>query len=527
MSIFDLKTSSKELASSNDNMSKMSYEQISPTRDIVGNNFANGDIHFKWENSGQKWWVPSRTYFRLRCSLTRGDGTQLTNSDNIAPTMGLASTLFQSAEFRINGKTVSRVSDFMPQVDALENRLNKSVSWLDGVGKTTNFWGSDFKVRQTDVTSDGKIPRKSEEKVGRLDLGFAPAQRFDMSIAGLLTQSVSTVLPLTNVFNIGDFIDINLGSGVVRLKIITVGANTLQTDYVSATTLVAAAVLPFSRVRVDEAGRNVSEFEITWTPPLSIFKIEHAMPSGSYEILLSPQPSSVYQKSAIESVFVDKAVGDTANDFRFSMVDMFLYNNILEGPRMDTGTYLLDLEETNCQSEKIDNPSFAQKNWDVSPSTYALTVAYQDIRAGTNTRTPSSKFISFNAGLTGREEQKLNRWYINYAGANYPSPDADPNFVAGNDYTTQRYTESIMYSGSYYDVGGAESLKEWQDRGSYYHTTIPRDGTDRSTRVSVWQQFQTGTDTANLRVLLFSHYRQTAIVTMSNGRVTDVRVEMA
>jgi hypothetical protein len=415
----------------------------------------------------------------------------------------------------------------MPQVDALENRLTKSTSWLDGVGASTNFWGNDFKIRQTDVTSDGKVARKSEDKVSRLNLGFGPTQKFALDAAGLLTQSVSTAVALTSVFEAGDFIDIDLGSGPVRLKIITVGANTLQTDYSSATTVVAAAVLPFSRVRLTEAGRNVSEFEITWTPPLSIFKVDHALPSGAYEILLSPQPSSVYQKAAIESVFVDKPAGLTANDFKFSLVDMYMYNNMLEGPRMDTGTYLLDLEETNCQSEKIDNRAFAQKNWDVSPSTYALTVAYQDIRAGTNTRTPSTKFISYNADLTQREEQKLNRWYINYAGTNYPSPDADPNFVAGNDYTTQRYTESIMYSGSYYDVGGAESLKEWQDRGSYYHTSIPRDGTDRSTRVSVWQQFQTGTDTDNLRVLLFSHYRQTAIVTMSNGRVTDVRVEMA
>lgn len=527
MSIFDLKTSSKELVSSNDNMSKMSYEQIAPTRDIVGSNFPNGDIHFKWENSGTKWWYPSKTYFRMRCRLTRGDGNQLTNSDDVAPAMGLASTLFQSAEFRINGKTISRVADFLPQCDALENRLNKSVSWLDGVGATTNFWGSDFQIRQTDVTSDGKVPRKSEEKVDRLNLGFDATQQFTMNVAGLLAQTVSTVLPLTSVFNAGDFIDIDLGSGIVRLKIITVNANTLKTDYNSATVPVGPLVLPFSRVRVDKPGRNVSEFEITWTPPLSIFKVEHALPSGSYEFLLSPQPSSVYQKSAIESVFVDKLVGVTANDFNFSIVDMYLYNNIIEGPRMDTGTYLLDLDEINCQSEKIDNRSFAQKNWDVSPSTYALTIAYQDIRAGTNTRTPASKFISYNGALNVREEQKLNRWYINYAGSNYPSPDADPNFVAGNDYTTQRYTESIMYSGSYYDVGGAESLTEWQDRGSYYYTSIPRDGTDRSTRVSVWQQFQAGTDTDNLRVLLFSHYRKTAIVTMSNGRVTDVRVEMA
>lgn len=525
MSIFDLKTSSKELASSNDGISKMSYQQHAPTRDIVGANFPNGDIHYKWETSGTTWWVPSRSYFRIRCSLKRGNGTQLTNADNVAPNMGLASSLFQSAEFRINGKTVSRVSDFMPQVDALENRLNKSKSWLDGVGATTNFWQSDFKIRQTDVTSDGKVEGTSVS-TERDALSYLPTTTVAIAVdTGVLTfGGGGTIPPGPDAWEVGDEIEVDFVGGKIRHRISSVGAATLQLSNIKSIAT-AAENVTFRRIRKED-GRNVDTFEITWTPPLSIFKVEHAIPSGSYEILLSPQPSSVFQKSAIESITVDKTVGDTSNDFKFDIVDMFMYTNTVEGPRMDTGTYLLDLEETNCQSEKIDNFSFAQKNWDVSPSTYALTVAYQDLRAGTNTQISASKFKSYNVDITTSEEQKLNRWYINYAGTSYPSPDADPSFVAGKDYTTQRYMETLLYSGSYYDVGGAESLKEWHDRGSYYHTTIPRDGTDRSTRVSVHQQFENTIDSTNLRVLLFSHYRQTAIITMSNGRVTDVRVEM-
>ena len=92
----------------------------------------------------------------MRFSLKNAAATALlSQSANIAPAMGLMSNLFQSLEFRINDKTVSRVSDFVPQITALEERLSKSASWLKGVGNSTNFWESDFRLRQVDITSDG------------------------------------------------------------------------------------------------------------------------------------------------------------------------------------------------------------------------------------------------------------------------------------------------------------------------------------------------------------------------------------
>jgi hypothetical protein len=120
----------EELSSTNQGTSRMEYEQHPPTRDVTLDNFPNGAIHFRFQTAGQKWWCPSRSYLRMRCQISKQNGTQLTSEDNIAPNMGLCASLFQSAEFRINDKTVSRISDFMPQIDALENRLNKSKSRL-------------------------------------------------------------------------------------------------------------------------------------------------------------------------------------------------------------------------------------------------------------------------------------------------------------------------------------------------------------------------------------------------------------
>lgn len=539
-SIFDLKTSVEELSSANQGTSRMDYDQHPPTRDVTANNFPNGAIHFRFQTSGQKWWIPSRSYLRLRCLLARQDGSQLMRDDNIAPNMGLCASLFQSAEFRINDKTVSRISDFMPQIDAIETRLSKSKSHLEGLGQATNLWDPDFAKRQSVVTGDSVYnPTVVSAITSRQQLGF-DAGTNTIAIAadtGVATFAAAggAALPNPLPFEEGDELEIVVGGvvGTVRYVVSNViDATNIQLNNLQ-TIAVPAAALEFSRIRKvsSNEARGVSEFELTWMPPLSIFKVGHAMPSGRYELVLNPQTASSYQKYAIQSLGADKVpntstVGNPSNgsNYIFNVQDMYFYCNTVEGPRADNLTYLLDLEQTNCASEQFsaNQQSFQQRNFDVSPSTYALTAAYQDARSGNNTLHSSSIYK-----VDADEELKLNRFFINYAGQNLPSPDADPNFTATQDYTTQRYVESQIYSGALYDSGGAESLQDWKDRGSYYYFSWPKDGTDRSTRVNVHQSFQGGTDTTHMRLLLFSHSKQVARVEVKDGRVVSVQLEDA
>jgi hypothetical protein len=562
-SIFDLKTNVDELSSTNEGTSRMEYDQHPPTRDITGNNFSNGAIHFKFQTSGQKWWLPSRSYMRTRFELFKGDGvtpisTGILGTDtNIAPNMGLMSNLFQSGEFRINDKVVSRVADFMPQVDALEVRLTKSKSWLESIGETVNWWETDQNVRMAEVSSNGAIIKDqvptvaTETTTTDLVLGYGALN----SVAYNATTGVITIAtgggaaaPNTNVnFQVGDQLVLTggtVGEGAlnVKLEVLAVNANTSMTVRCAIFDDIAVNNdIRFSRIRtnppaVAPPSRRASNFETTWQPPMSLFKVGHALPSGRYELVLNPQTVSSYQQRAIESILGQASKtptlpGGTPADFKVKIVDMYFYCATVEGPRADDITYLLDLEQTRCQSEKIDNANFAQKNFDVSPSTYALTVAYQDLRAGENTAISSSKFKSYdNAGggliPASSEELKLSRFFLNYAGQNLPAPDADPSFVAGTDYTVQRYTETQIYSGAYFDTGGAETIQEWHDRGAYYYFSIPRDGTDRSTRVNVHQKFD-GADVTNMRILLFDHSKQVARIRVQDGRVVDVQVEDA
>jgi hypothetical protein len=542
MSIFNLKTQQNELTASNLGTNRLSYEQKPPSRDVTEGNFSNGAIHIKWECNGTKWWMPSKSFLRMRCSLSKPNGAPLYVDDNIAPNMGLCANLFQSAEFRINDKTITRISDFMPQIDALETRLNKSKSWIDSIGNSTNLWQKETQERIELVSQDGVETTSSGHpsyKVNTpLSLGILAGSLIEFNDA---TRTINIAAPagvainpdLRNILKAGDKLQFTADAvnGLLAQKELTITSVASSTSVIVNFNNVGGNVSPavvavYNVIQTWQSSRRVKDFELTWQPPLSVFKLGHALPTGKYELILNPQTSSVYQEAAVETSLLSASkVGGT--DFKFVVKDMYMYVNTLEGERVDNLTYLLDLESTNCQSDTLTGTSgFSQKNYDVIPSTYALTVAYQDQRVNSDTRFSSSKFKSYDA--TNKEEELgLKRFYVNYAGQSKPSPDADPEFVVSNtgniDNTTQRYLETQLNSGNYFSEGGAETIEDYHDRGSYYHLLFPKDATDNSTRVNINQQF--ASNPTNMRALLFSHYRQTARIVIAEGQVKDVLVE--
>jgi hypothetical protein len=563
MSIFNLKTDVSEL-SGDKGVTRSQFEQITASRDVSNNTFANGSISYRFEVSGQKWWIPSESYLRLRLKITKPDGTtQLVLSDNISPNMNLVSCLFQSQEFRINDKTVSRISDYVPQVDTLEARLSKSRSWMNGIGESTQLLQHDFSERQSLITSDGTlvkeltVPVKSavlpRNSIGFDVAGGTGADRnaaayvggaitFTVNGGGLLPADVRLVYPLGSFFTYTAIQGADATDPRLNVPLVVV-------SHTSATEIVVENILPndvpadgrtnFTRSiqSVDPKGygdneaRSVSDIELIYRPSLSIFKLDHALPTGQYELVLNPATKSTYKNYAIETLLSNPSGSKVAGvDFELSIEDMYLYIKTVEGPRQDNITYLLDLEQTRCQTYNVANASFSQRTFDVSPSTYAITCAFQDLRAGTDNRASLTKFKSYSdVFATGSENEidlRLTRFFYNYAGVSQPSPDSDGSFNATVDRTTQRYLESMMNSEAYYDTGSGESIYEYHKRGSYLYYKVDRDGSDRSTRLTVHTQFNaTDAEIANTRILLFDHSKQVARVRIQDGRVVDVQVE--
>lgn len=415
--MYNLPTSEGELDSINQGASRTYYRQVVPTRDVSTTNFSNGSIHINWTNSSNEWTYLPKSYFRIRFTLDSAafDGKGVEATKGTAPTMNLAASLFQSMEFRINGTTVSRCSNFVAQTDMWVKRLKKSGTELE---KTTAV---------TELTQASDADRK----------GY-----------------------------IGE----------------------------------AAAVVAY-------------ELEMCWQPQcLGIWDTKHALPIGDYEIILNPQPSATILKHAV----YQSATGT----FGFRVDDMYLYLHQSESKRMDNGSYLIDLDEYNIQSEDVSQTSLTQKHFTVPPSTVALGVAFQDGRVGTDTLYQPTKFIG-----EGSVELKVNRFYMQFAGRSFPSPDSDPGYVAtATDRTTQRYIETILESGTYFDTGGAETVAEWKTRGQYYYFRVNRDGSSQDTRLTVNTQFSGG-DVSNLRMLVLSQFKRVVKVTVRNSRVVSVETE--
>ena len=272
-----------------------------------------------------------------------------------------------------------------------------------------------------------------------------------------------------------------------------------------------------------EPSRRLNAFEVIWKPMcLSVFKYSGALPVGKYELICTPHNDNGnnLQIRAVETPVHNITSADQTT-YNFTVSDCRFYAAQVVGERVEDMTYYIDLENTRVQMGLIKKTQGLSKDYyDVSPTTYGLTVAYQDVAAGIDTRRSCSRFT-----VGDNKELQITRLFLQYAGKSFPQPDADPSFKIGKqeDYTTQRYIETSINSGAYFSGGGGESIKSWQKRGAIHYFSTPKDGQDRCTRVTVNQQFATKfDDEANL--MLFDHSKQCCKVTVQRGLVVSAEV---
>ena len=557
-SLFQLKSSVSELKSSNDDITNQQLIQIAPSRDCTTTNFTNGSQYYNIDCAGNKWWIPSRSYFRIRCSLKKGDGTtQLTLSDGIAPNYNLASCLWNSCEARIHGSPVSRVSEYVAQVDAIKNRTEKSRGWMKSVGLSTNFLEGNFGVRQAEVCSDGVVVNEiSSVTTGAntplSSFGWKNNAVLYTTIAGadvdigrtyirLRRDEIGSTAVVKGLFNVGDiFYDPNASGGNGREFVISaVFEQQVDQDlqlYVEGI-IPPVAEAPLSTADLGEfyfrkplligqPARRVGEFELIYQPSLGLFDYDGALPVST-QLVMNPLSS----KEALQLAVVESLDAKTTSDYKFEIKDIFFYCAQVTGPRVDTTSFMLDLDNIRCQQNKISSASFTQKTYDVSPSTRALILAFQDGRAGSDTRISNTKFRMYaNTDISVTDDSKdvglsLNRLYYQYAGTNYPSQsDADPEFKSGVDRTVRMYIDSQLQTGSYFDTGGTERLSEFHTLGSYFYQRVYRDASDKSTRVNVYSQFA-GNVTDDARSLLFDISSTVTRIELRNGSIVSVESE--
>lgn len=506
MSIANLITNIDDLKF-NDGVSKVESRQIPCDRVVSGTGFSDGDLHFRFVVAGNTWWVPSKSFISMRTTISSTGTTQPTLASDMAPAMGYSACLWSGVDLRVADQPISRISSSLPQIDACRTRLMKSKAWLDGPGKSTNFWESSYVARQHSVVSNSL----SEKTVKYVDL---TGTSLAISTAGVPT-GVGTLL--STELAVGDVIVV----GGSRFTVLTASSNATGSDMTvyPAPAVAIAANTDFHReiTTYEPARQQRNVIETVWRPPLGVFSINHPLPPGEYDLVLSPNTSK-YNLAAIQ---VGSGAIGTKN---VTMQNIYFNVATIEATTPpDDFTYYIDLYEIQLQNKSITTESNDEQSIDltVPATTFALSYATQEVSAGSNPIYSPTLFKSGN-----RQEQNLKRLRINYAGQTIPNNETLDYSTAGVDYMTKLYTDTLMNSNAFDDDNGGpgESKQDWLDRGVLVHYKFTKVAGDGSTRALV-QVTLNSNSTSN--ALLFAHYRMVAKITYRAKRVESVKVDMA
>ena len=548
--IFAIPSEKSQLKSSNFGVEQVDFLKLNATRSVEGTSFPLGLINFDWSTQPTQYWIPSQSFLRVRLQIKKTNGKEILLNDDCALAQNAVSTMFKSSEFLINGKSVCRNAENHAQVSTLERRLYTSKSKLDSYINSLENWGS-FKERRNRISSDylGEV-KKSYNIDWAIDattgLVVKPAVddelkydkatgkiRIDVTGNGGAAGARGAGDFATSNIKVGHFIQLKPDSTPLKITEITAKILTVIGTSEDVTVVTDATNLAIVKILEPETVSSGVQELCFSNNALSIFKLDHSIPTGSFRISYNPQSSL----DTLKSYMLESSVGKlNIADFEINIVNMHMYIATVNSAPFTDGQYLLDLENTSAQMQDVSGPSYMQRNFNVSPSTYALSVAFHDNRyASDDTRISPTIFHTYESGSdvgpVVSTEHGLSRFAVRYSSMTAPNPSFDIQEGAKND-SMFLYLNSQHSNLSYMDTGGSENFEEWSnERGPYHSYMFPKNPADRSTMVSVHTSFKpregsgTDTPTVNMNVMLFSHSRSVAKISIKNSTVVDVDVQ--
>lgn len=548
---FNLIETVEGLDTLNDGVSECDYMQVTSLADIAGANFVRSQIVYNWETAGNIWTSPSESFFRFRMSFQTAAGVQLEAKNDIAPSMNCCAGLFSTIQLEMNDRVVSRLDNYVQQVDSVATRLFKNKSMIES-SNGIDVYSPAFEKRMGIICKPmhvvGNALSGPQNTLGCGSMYRLVSGDFIVANADTVTTTATTLTITGAAANVsrgvvvkpGDIIEYTSGDtlggtagNIYRGSVLSVvssadGLNTLITLDSGNQAQAFPAAGPFTAnnqagflIRVyspfhsQDFPRAAKDIELLWQPPISFFNINHYLPPNArYRLTLTPNQN--YKVACVESV-VDKKAG---TDYDVLVNQANLYIRTYRGDSYDAGNFLLDLTSINVQSELVPSNNLTQKNFDVSPSTTHLIVAYQQSSAGSDTKYSASKFIMDPRNIDVNMD--VTRFFLNFAGKNYPQPDLDATFVDGKDYYTWAYMQSVVGGGMYPDVGGTETYEQWKQKGPLFIYAVNRDGRSQATRVQVNQSFVSALAGRNL--LLMNVFKQVCKVSIANAKVQMVEL---
>lgn len=276
----------------------------------------------------------------------------------------------------------------------------------------------------------------------------------------------------------------------------------------------------FANSRGTKEDSAPKEFDIIAKPCLSLFDVDGFLPSGNafYNLRLTPQPDKVYQQLAVEGFVYDttkKKYSEPTYKFKVLSMNLYLCEGI--GAPCINKSLNFKVKEISCQTRLIQTGSLTSLTFQVSPKSEEITCALQMVGAGVKTvRYPASKFRCFE-----EQELELRRLYLTYGGKSLPNPQEDIELTDDSDFILQRYYETLNYGGSLNIKASKESLKDWIERGVYFHFSGYSRGA-KSDRLQINTQFANANFKAPLNVLIFDHRYKNISISIRGGNVSNI-----
>ena len=508
------------------NEMELVYRQVTCQKAVNGDNFSQGVQDFNFSIGGKTAWIPNRTYFRIGMTLKGRGNAAPTFADQVAFADSVCGNLYNNVYFRAGGQDVSSIVNYVPQAQAIKNRLDKSGSWLKSIGKDAFFLDPDYNSR---VARTSAIPSVADGTLQYTKLGTADHQHdYRVQIA-----------PPTAPGGAGALVDGGVVTGTntqFQAAGVAVGSELLINGTIYTVTVVTSdtelTVTPAPSVAVDTTingsamlvtrenkgdGRNV--VYAMWVPPIGIFDESSPLGSGDYRLQLNP--NAYYKTSAVEMKHKNGVAGTAAtSDFNITVDSVELYVATCKQDVPATGVETLHLMETQIQSKTLSNRTGDNLlDFTVPPSTKAISVFVQSSDSGSNVQIPPSMFK-----VKDGTDMNLSSIQIAYANQVKPSTRWTSEFNDSTNKMTQRYLDTQLECGKFWSEGGTESFADFVKRGPLYHYNWLRDAQDRSTQVQVNMAFGGATgieEKANLFVV--AHYTRTVEISVQNGFITEVK----
>lgn len=490
-----------------DKLIDLQFRQISCQRSVSGDSFAQGVQDYNFSIGRPYGLVLNKCYYRIAVEITGLGGLQPQVSEQLAFADSVAGNLYNNIYLRAGGQDVSSLLNYVGQAQQIKNRLKQSGAWLNSIGKDSYGCEADFQTRINNVALSSS-KNNVEEKTQRIGLGTSAGR----TTATIAIDTDGTVTGVNTLLSTGDSTMI-IGDKMVVNGVVykasaaatdDLGASLVLTPF-PTTAVVASANAYKIKPEASGDGRNI--VYVMWQPPIGIFDEESPLGSGDYTLQLNP--NSNYKSSCVQGSNLTGAVYD------FNVLDVQLYIATVIVDAQTTGTDTLHLMEMQLQSKKISSGENTL-DFTVPPSTKAISVFVQSGDAGSNIAIPPSVFKTKD-----RSDEGLQSIQLTYANSSKPATRWTSEFSSTKNYLQQRYNDTQLYSGRFFDAGGAETFPQWLKRGPLYHYTFIRDIDNPATQLQISAQF--GTLELNTNLIVCAHYSKVVQISTQNGFVIEVK----